>query len=389
MDRFVWLVAMALIGINTDLLPTIALATEKQPKLPTYLSRLYQQKPYTTVELADYAEMFTVEILATDSKRAGSGILLEKQGNVYTVLTAGHVLAAETSFTIKTTDGKVHRVIVNSVKRAQHGVDLGLLKFQSSNKYELVGIGSSNSLAIGSPVYVAGYPEETSLIGSGKFNFTKGEIITKTYGNSQGYSLVYNNITRPGMSGGPVLNEYGKLIAIHGQGEREESAAKTGRNLGISIERFGLVALDMGGSENLPISTLSRSTSYRASEYLLQAQEKIDHRDSLGALKFYNQAISIDPKFIDAYLGRAEIKGFWLRDIQGEIDDYSKIIVINPKFADAYYRRGLRRRDLNNNNAAIQDFRQAAKLYRVQGNTKQLKRTLKELKELGSTENLS
>jgi hypothetical protein len=387
MYRSVYLVAMALVGINTGLLPMIVLAAEEQPKLPTYLSRLYQRKPYTPEDLADYAAMFTVEILAKDPKRIGSGILLEQQGDVYTVLTAGHVLNAETSFTIKTADGKVHRVVANSVKLAKHGVDLGLLKFRSSNRYELVGIGSSNALSIGSPVYVAGYPGESSVIESGKFNFTKGEIITKNDGNSKGYSLVYSNITRPGMSGGPVLNEYGRLVAVHGQGEREENTAKTGRNLGISIERFGLVALDMGASENSPIPTLSRSISYRASEYFLQAQERIERRDSVAALKFYNQAIAIDPKFIDAYLGRAEVKGFWLRNIQGEIDDYSKIIAINPKFADAYYRRGLRRKDLKNNAAAIQDFRQAAKLYKAQGDTKQLKRTLRELKELGSSEN--
>ncbi len=365
----------------------ILLAAEKQPKLPTYLSRLYQRKPYTPEDLADYAAMFTVEILAKDSKKAGSGILLEKQGDVYTVLTAGHVLNVEPSFTIKTADGKVHRAVANSVKLAKHEVDLGLLKFQSINRYELVGIGSSNSLSIGSSVYVAGYPGESSVIESGKFNCTKGEVITKTDGNSKGYSLVYSNITRPGMSGGPVLNEYGRLVAIHGQGEREENIAKTGRNLGISIERFGLVALDMGVGKNLPIPTLSRSISYRASEHFLQAQERIERRDSITALKFYNQAIAIDPKFIDAYLGRAEVKGFWLRNIQGEIDDYNKIIAINPKFADAYYRRGLRRKDLKNNAAAIQDFRQAAKLYNAQGDTKQLKRTLRELKELGSSEN--
>jgi Trypsin-like peptidase domain/Tetratricopeptide repeat len=379
--------ATALTGINIGWLPMMMLAAEEQPQLPAHLSRLYQRKPYTPEDLADYATMFTVEILAKNSKKAGSGILLEKQGDVYTVLTAGHVLNAETSFTIKTADGKVYRAVASSVKLAKHGVDLGLLKFQSSNKYELVGIGSSNSLSIGSSVYVAGYPGESSVIASGKFNCTKGEIITKNDGNSKGYSLVYSNITRPGMSGGPVLNEYGRLVAIHGQGEREENTAKTGRNLGISIERFGLVALDMGVSKNLPIPTLSRSTSYRASEYFLQAQERLDRRDSVEALKFYNQAIEIDPKFIDAYLGRAEVKGFWLRNIQGEIDDYSKIITINPKFADAYYRRGLRRKDLNNNAAAIQDFRQAAKLYRAQGNIKDLKITLKELRELGYSEN--
>jgi Trypsin-like peptidase domain len=389
MCRSVWLVAIVLIGLNAGLLPQLALADRVQQKLPMYLSRKFGE-PRTVVELANYAELFTVEILVTGTKIAGSGVLLEKQGNVYTVLTAGHVLNVEGNFAIKTSDGKIHRAVANSAKLAKHGVDLGLLKFQSTNKYELVSIGSSNNSPIGSTVYVAGYPGETSIIESGKFNFTKGEIITKTNGNSRGYSLVYSNITRPGMSGGPVLDENARLVAIHGQGEREESTAKTGRNLGISIERFGLVALEMGGSENLPISTLSRSTSYQASEYFLQAQERIDHRDAAGALKLYNQAIAIDPKFIYGYLGRAEVKNIWQidRDIQGAINDYSKVIDINPKLAYAYYMRGLLKESfLHDKNGAIQDLRQAAKLFREQGSINEFKKTLKELRKLGSSEN--
>ena len=384
MYRTVWLVAMTSIGIHSGLLPMMVLAAQERPKLPAYPS-LDRPKP-SPESLAYDAARFTVEILVQGSERAGSGILLEQQGDVYTVLTAGHVLNAETSFTIKTADGKVHRAVANSVKLAKHGVDLGLLKFKSSNRYRLAIIGSSNALSIGSTVYVAGYPGESSVIESGKFNCTRGEIITKNDGNSKGYSLVYSNITRPGMSGGPVLNEYGSLVAVHGQGEREDNTAKTGRNLGISIERFGLVALDMGVSKDLPIPTLSRSTSYQASEYFLKAQET--YRDSSSeALNFYDRAIALDPKFIDAYLGRAEIKGFWSNNIQGEMDEYSKIIAIDPKFADAYYRRGLRRKYLKNNAAAIQDFRQAAKLYQAQGDSDRLKKTLRELKELGSLEN--
>jgi Trypsin-like peptidase domain len=372
----------------------IVLADQEQPKWPAY-PQFYKREALSPKDLANYAATFTVEILGKDPKSVGSGILLERQGDIYTVLTAGHVLNVETSFTIKTADGKVHRAVANSVKLAKHGVDLGLLKFQSSNRYELVRIGSSNTLSIGSPVYVAGYPGESNVIESGNFNFTKGEIITKNDGNSKGYSLVYSNITRPGMSGGPVLNEYGGLVAVHGQGEREDNTAKTGRNLGISIERFGLVALDMGVSEKLPILTLSRSTSYRASEYFLKGQEIFSFLESPNAIKFYDQAIAIDPKFIYAYLARASSKSWRLSGfknppelIQSIIDDYSKVIAIDPKFADAYYLRGLlKKKELHDYNGSVEDLRQAAKLYRAKGSIRDLKNTLEILRELGSSEN--
>jgi hypothetical protein len=44
------------------------------------------------------------------------------------------------------------------------------------------------------------------------------------------------------MSGGVVLNNDGKLVAIHGRGDRDENGAKTGFNLGIPVNRFATVA---------------------------------------------------------------------------------------------------------------------------------------------------
>ncbi|OCQ97929.1 hypothetical protein BCD67_02005 [Oscillatoriales cyanobacterium USR001] len=52
-----------------------------------------------------------------------------------------------------------------------------------------------------------------------------------------GYALIYNNITQPGMSGGPVLNEEGQVIGIHGQGD-QRNGIKSGLNLAIPIKRF-------------------------------------------------------------------------------------------------------------------------------------------------------
>jgi tetratricopeptide (TPR) repeat protein len=66
------------------------------------------------------------------------------------------------------------------------------------------------------------------------------------------------------------------------------------------------------------------------------------------------------------------------------LTDYNKAIELNPKYATAYYDLGRLKRDqLKDNQGAIADFRQAAKLYRQQGKTSGLQDAIDRLKELG------
>jgi serine protease Do len=124
------------------------------------------------------------------------------KGDVYTVLTAGHVVSKPQGvFTIKTVDGQMHRAIAGSVRLPESKLDLAVLKFRSSNKYTLVKIGTSNTLEELSPVYVAGYPAESTdngkvVIEDETFTVTEGKVTGKaTKGNEKGYSLIYSNIT--------------------------------------------------------------------------------------------------------------------------------------------------------------------------------------------------
>ncbi|MEM7726394.1 MAG: tetratricopeptide repeat protein [Cyanobacteria bacterium P01_A01_bin.45] len=63
------------------------------------------------------------------------------------------------------------------------------------------------------------------------------------------------------------------------------------------------------------------------------------------------------------------------QNFQGAIEDYNRVIEIKPKNADAYYQRGLAQLNLGSQEKAIQDFRQAAKLYTEQGKPGNAKRS--------------
>ena len=76
------------------------------------------------------------------------------------------------------------------------------------------------------------------------------------------------------------------------------------------------------------------------------------------ALKYYNQAIAINPKSAWAYIYRGLARSE-LGDNEGAIKDFNQAIAINPKDARVYIGRGNARSKLGDNEGAIKDFNQA------------------------------
>jgi tetratricopeptide (TPR) repeat protein len=375
MYRSSWFLAAALLGTNVAVVQQVAGAK-------------------SAVEVGRIAKAITVEIKAIGSTDIGSGILLQRQGDVYTVLTSGHVANKSAAFTIKTADGQVQQAIAGSIRLASNSIDLGIMKFRSSNNYTVAKIGTSNSLEELSPIYVAGFPERTRLIEAGTLNITEGKVKGKAnWGNSMGYSLIYSNDTYYGMSGGPVLNSEGELVAIHGQGEREENSErkdergrpiKTDRNLGITIERFGSVALAMGIQLDQKIAALPQSQPLNAFDYLLAGLDKSKKGDYKGALVDYSQAISINPKYSKAYAYRGDLRAFFLEDLEGAMSDYNQAILIDPKDPDNYINRGYFQQMKIAQSNALSDYNQAIALspkyfrsYIYRGELKQIQQDYK------------
>jgi tetratricopeptide (TPR) repeat protein len=182
------------------------------------------------------------------------------------------------------------------------------------------------------------------------------------------------------MSGGPVLNENGELIAIHGQGDREGdggSGDKTGRNLGIVIERFGIVASSMEIPDyflkSISFAALPQGETLNAEDYFLLGQAQKIPENMPEAMDNYNKAISLDPKLAIAYASRGSLKfaiAYTFReessnleiDIQGAIADLNKAIALDPASNFAYYVRGRFKINLNDVPGAMADLNKAISL---------------------------
>lgn len=216
------------------------------------------------------AKKTVVRIESTDGG-FGSGVIIgrSEQGtkNIYTVLTTAHVVKTpDTNYKVVTPvplNSPIGRKRVTINLDAQRNIkiipnlDLAMISFESTHTFAIGTLGNSEYADEGSPVYVAGFPKPGKAITRIALQFTGGMIssrLDESDSNPQernnGYDLSYTNITRVGMSGGPVFDAAGRIVAIHGQGDRNNqipgeeissgiiSDEKTGFNLGIPIQNF-------------------------------------------------------------------------------------------------------------------------------------------------------
>ncbi|MBD1830888.1 trypsin-like peptidase domain-containing protein [Microcoleus vaginatus GB1-A2] len=205
----------------------------------------------TAQEIAQLAMLTTVEVNNTlGFSASGSGVIIAKQGNIYTVLTANHVVASlAQEYSIRTHLEKNYTAIrIQRLAKNDRDIDLALIQFHSREQYPVAPIGESERAVVGSTIYVAGYPLPIAYGSERKQEFTAGIISSRLDRASSGYGLRYQAVTRRGMSGGPVFDADGRVVGIHGQGDTvgtvmsqwtgQMEEIKTGLNAAIPIDAF-------------------------------------------------------------------------------------------------------------------------------------------------------
>ena len=180
----------------------------------------------TKVAMAQIAQALSPEeinlrakqiIVRIDGASVGSGSLIDSSDNVYTVLSNWHVMKNEGEYVVSTIDGRKHKVDPASIKQLP-GLDLAILKFTSTQNYQVAELGDSGNLNEGQSVYFAGYPGELRREDNRYYRFFSASLVgILPKATENGYSLVYNGEAFPGMSGGPVFNREGLVIGVHGE----------------------------------------------------------------------------------------------------------------------------------------------------------------------------
>jgi tetratricopeptide (TPR) repeat protein len=381
-------------------------------------------------EIEAIARSTSIEIQVMGQDRVGSGVIIHRKGDLYTLITNRHVacgsrscrLPAQQVYQLGTSDGQQHRVPVTSVKLMGGDLDLAIIQFRSSRSYPVAQVAEPGSLKVDDAVYTAGFPRGQGwLFGVGKAQAVVNRRLT---GDGGGYTVVYDAETLPGMSGGGAFDQDGRLVAVHGQGDRfkentqaEEVASNTvkkevnskiGYNRGIPVrwvvQSLGELGLLVGHRKPLNQIRVGNPTVAATADeffiagfnklvdpgadfqagrkealaqfnqavalnprytivYFLRAYVKYQLNDPTGALADFNLAISLNPKFAEAYFSRGDLKYLKLNDPQGALADYNLAISLNPKVALAYNNRGsLKYEKLNDPQGALADFNQAISL---------------------------
>jgi tetratricopeptide (TPR) repeat protein len=275
----------------------------------------------------------------------GSGVLIGKEGNIYTVLSAAHIICSTESSTqsclepanieLTTSDGETY--IANEVKEFPFQLDLVLVKFRSPFKYSIAKMGDSTQIKRGDQLFSSGFTK------GDEWNFYEGKLIANTFKKLTpgGHDLSHNAKTIPGMSGGGIYNTKGELICINSQLESLVSA-----------------------SSCVPIAfyrEFDPQVEKVASELYLIGKNEYYKNNYKEAVDYLSQAIAKDPTFAEAYFLRGEC--YYQQDkYKAALKSYEKASTLNPNMADAYIGQGKSAYSLNDHTSALKSFKKASEL---------------------------
>ncbi|MEA5618306.1 serine protease [Cronbergia sp. UHCC 0137] len=178
----------------------------------------------TAKEVAQIAIPTTVRIdNLLHSNYGGSGVIIGKNRNIYTVLTASHVVGnLKNKYSIRTSNKNKYRIIsLQNLQKTENDPDLAIVKFESTKEYPVAPISNSDQAVIGTDVYISGYPMSIKDNTEREYEFRKGQIISRFESKPQGYTMRYHPVMARGTSGGPVFDVSGRVIGIHGQGNSD------------------------------------------------------------------------------------------------------------------------------------------------------------------------
>ena len=317
------------------------------------------QPPGWLGDLEAKAKQITVRI-DSSSGANGSGVIIAKEGNTYTVLTADHVLCEKDddykcidyTYEIVTPDGEKHTLDASTVK-AEAGVDLATFKFTSNEPYQVAQL-ANYPVANNDEVFVAGYPKlsnntPTPWLFSLGYGFDREQGLLEINDNSLsndssglvssqgslsgGYEMVYTSITYGGMSGGAVLDRDGRVIGIHGLAEGQAA---------LDSQNSSVKQVQLGYSLGVPIDTFIELTDrFEIDVSLPPIQDNQPRKLNSAEIEAFNVAvlgaeIPQENASAETWLTRGN-QLLRLTRYSEAVTAFDKAIALNPKFVHLAY----------------------------------------------------
>jgi hypothetical protein len=170
-------------------------------------------QPKSSQEIAETVNKSLVLIYYENQGGHGTGFIVPGKKGVCTVLTAGHVVKGY-SLKLQTYQDKQSHT-TDSIQTSPN-FDLAVVTFNSGETcpYPSVNFGNSNELKVGQKIYISGFPvlQNEDLAPE----FLEGSVSRINVVLTEGYGINYTAQVSVGISGAPVLDASGKVIAVHG-----------------------------------------------------------------------------------------------------------------------------------------------------------------------------
>ena len=200
---------------------------------------------------------------------SGSGVIIGKRGDVWTALTSKHVYEGSNTneMEIYSPTTKKYYPVISTSAIAADEVDIGIIRFKSKDRLPLA-ILNFNLQTNEHPSQGTAGKEWGVLFDGGRgagvsmpsgavtvpiLRYTEFALQERAEGNLNGYEMIYQASTVPGMSGGPIIGYRGMnpvkvsslpfgevlpigLIAIHGRSEDYIGGGRSGMSLAVPVD---------------------------------------------------------------------------------------------------------------------------------------------------------
>ena len=286
-----------------------------------------QQK--SSQEIAETVKNSIVLISYQNESGHGTGFIVPGSTGVCTVLTARHVVEGR-SLNLQTNDQKLHKT--NSIQ-ASPNLDLAVVTFQSGGEncpYPSLNLGDSDSVKQTDQIYISGFPDRA---GGGKLvrQFVRGSVSGLDV-LDQGYGISYDASTFSGMSGGPVLDTSGKVVAVHGktdaqivadlqsqqaslspqqQAALQQAAARVADGVQINTFRWGIpIQTYLANQSNLENQPITKADYTKLRDLLVAGQWKEADMETT------NKMLEATGKQQEGWLSPEDIENFSCPDLR-------------------------------------------------------------------------
>jgi S1-C subfamily serine protease len=177
-------------------------------------------------KIHQHLSAISIKVIA-HGESVGSGVLLKRHHQVYTVITNAHVVQASSApYQLQTHDGQVYAAALIAPPSG-HNRDLSILRFQSHQRSYPTAKLATTAPKVGDRVWSAGFPTggndtvDRHLNDLNKapwgLDTVDGQIThILPVAVAGGYGIGFDAGIRKGMSGGPLVDRAGELIGLNG-----------------------------------------------------------------------------------------------------------------------------------------------------------------------------